>query len=168
MKLTERNIKNFWKKVDKKGEDECWEWIASKDKDGYGYFGLDKKICLAHRISWILHYGDIPFHNSYHGMCVLHKCDNPSCVNPNHLFLGTNKDNMKDMVNKGRSSKISRSQGIKNPQHKLKEQEVLEIRQKYIPYKYSQRQLAKEYNIDQKQICNIVNYKTWKHIYNAY
>ena len=158
VELTDKNIKNFWKKVDKKGEDECWEWITCKK---YGVFRIDKKLYLAHRISWILHYGEIPEHNSYHGICVCHKCDNPSCVNPNHLFLGTCKDNIKDCSKKGR---LSDNSGEKHWNHKLTEQEILEIRQKYIPYKYTQQQLADEYGVSNQQISDIINNKKWKHI----
>ena len=92
-------MERFWNKVMKIVEtDECWEWIAFKNKDGYGLFGYNGKNQKAHRVSWQLHNGPIP-----DGLCVLHKCDNPSCVNPNHLFLGTNADNIKDRVNKNRT-----------------------------------------------------------------
>lgn len=77
----------------------CWEWIASKNRDGYGRYGLDKKNYLAHRFSWIKTYGEIQ-----DDFLVLHKCDNPSCVNPEHLFLGDCKANIRDMIEKGRAS----------------------------------------------------------------
>ena len=86
----------FWEKVDKSGD--CWKWIAHLLK-GYGRFRLNNKTWSAHRVSWTLHYGEIP-----EGMCVLHRCDNPGCVNPEHLFLGTRTDNMKDRDQKGRGS----------------------------------------------------------------
>lgn len=87
----------FWAKVNKKGKNQCWEWTAARDPFGYGRFGLNGKICTASRFSWELHYSPIS-----KGMCVLHKCDNPPCVNPNHLFLGTRSDNVADMIAKGR------------------------------------------------------------------
>lgn len=88
----------FWSKVDLKGPDDCWEWQASKLPDGYGSFGVRSRVVdKAHRVSWVLKNGPIP-----DGMSVCHRCDNPPCVNPDHLFLGTQQDNMKDMVSKGR------------------------------------------------------------------
>lgn len=87
----------------KKSIDECWEWQGYRNKKNYGVTrigGRNSKAFLAHRLSWTIHFGEIP-----HGMHVCHKCDNPSCVNPNHLFIGTNQDNIMDRVAKGRSSK---------------------------------------------------------------
>lgn len=84
----------FWAKVEK-GPD-CWEWKAFRNK-GYGKFTYNGRMYLAHRLSWILTNGPIP-----DGLGVLHSCDNPPCVNPDHLFLGTQLDNMRDASNKGR------------------------------------------------------------------
>ena len=85
----------FWDKVDKTGE--CWIWTASKNKKGYGRFGFGSRAQLAHRVSWLLSNGEIP-----DGMLACHTCDNPPCVNPSHLWLGTQKDNVVDMSSKGR------------------------------------------------------------------
>lgn len=86
----------FWEKVAK--GDGCWLWTASTRKNGYGWFGgLDISETFAHRCSWIYTFGAIP-----DGLCVLHRCDNPPCVRPDHLFLGTQYDNIKDMISKGR------------------------------------------------------------------
>lgn len=167
VELTDKNIKNFWKKVDKKGEDECWEWVASKNNHGYGQFKINKKPYLSHRISWILSNGQIPQDDSYFKtLHILHSCDNPGCQNPNHLFLGTQKDNMEDMINKNRQSinRQTRNQGEKCGAHKLTEEQVLKIRQKYSTCLYTQKQLADEYGVGQDQISRIVNNKTWKHI----
>jgi hypothetical protein len=81
---------SFWKKVDKSGE--CWNWIGAKNNKGYGVF----RRTLAHRVSYTLSYGDIP----YDKPCICHKCDNTICVNPDHLFPGTDEDNKRDMLNK--------------------------------------------------------------------
>lgn len=90
----------FWKKVDVRGADECWEWQGFVAPNGYGRFDGG----LAHRFSWVLANGAIPEANDYSpfGYLILHKCDNRSCVNPNHLFLGTQQDNIQDQVAKGR------------------------------------------------------------------
>ena len=84
-------------------EDKCWEWIGNKDKDGYGVFTHNRKVAKAHRVSWTIHNGDIPPDTS-----VLHTCDNPPCSNYQHLFLGTQLDNIKDMVKKGRNTSSPR------------------------------------------------------------
>ena len=89
----------------------CWEWSRSRNKDGYGHLYCGGRVVSAHRFSWMLFYGPIP-----KGLCVLHKCDNPTCVNPNHLFLGTQLDNLKDMRAKNRASS---NKGNKNPNRKL-------------------------------------------------
>lgn len=81
----------------------CWEWKKGKDQLGYGILYVNGKSEKAHRFSWKIHHGEIPDHDSYHGMVVCHHCDNPSCVNPDHLFLGLAKDNVQDMVAKGRN-----------------------------------------------------------------
>lgn len=90
-------INRFWSKVDIKNAWECWEWLGSKNKRGYGYFSIKRKPLYAHRYSWIIHNDIIPYKNF-----ICHKCDNPSCVNPSHLFSGTPKDNVMDCVKKGR------------------------------------------------------------------
>jgi hypothetical protein len=79
--------------------DGCWLWSGSKDRDGYGTYHVSRVTQKAHRVSWELSFGAVP-----DGLCVLHKCDNPCCVRPDHLFLGTQADNVKDMNQKGRSS----------------------------------------------------------------
>lgn len=80
----------FWSKVEVRGDDECWEWQAHRDRDGYGKFKLLGGMVLAHRVAWLLTHDDP---GEKH---VLHTCDNPPCVNPRHLYLGTHTDNMRD------------------------------------------------------------------------
>jgi hypothetical protein len=95
--IEEKIIRRFWSRVAAGKPDECWCWIGSKTPLGYGHMRIGKQNAYSHRISWVLHNGFIP-----DGLVVCHKCDNPSCVNPTHLFLGTMKDNTQDSIKKGR------------------------------------------------------------------
>ncbi len=154
-----RPIKDrFFEKV-KKGES-CWTWIAHKCPYGYGrmYDWRDgiRKIFFAHRISWEIHFGAIP-----QGLKVLHKCDNPPCVNPDHLFLGTNKDNYDDMVSKGRDR---HAKGTDHPHAKLTDDCVREIREKLESRLVTQKSLAEEYGVARGIISLIYKNKAWKHV----
>jgi hypothetical protein len=158
----QRKIKSmeelFWRKVKKGCINDCWEWQGVKNILGYGFivYRKEKKIKIqAHRASWIIHKGVIK-----NGLLVCHHCDNPSCVNPSHLFLGTTQDNMTDKVRKGRASSLH---GEKNPSHKLSIFEVVQIRNKY-SNNYEQKQLAIDYGVTLATICNIVNNKTWRRV----
>ena len=93
-------MKRFKQKYKVDTETGCWNWTAYRDRQGYGRFSLEGQIVRSHRVSWILHYGPVP-----DGMHVLHRCDNTSCCNWGHLFLGTHSDNMKDKEQKGRGLK---------------------------------------------------------------
>lgn len=134
----------FWDKVDKSGD--CWLWTGAKDKKGYGYVGSYTKNTaflgtrLAHRISWSLHNNKTaPKH-----LVVRHKCDNPSCVNPEHLELGTTKDNIQDMIKRGRA----------NYRRKIGEEEASEIKL-LLEKGMSQRNVASIFNVSSSTISRI-------------
>ena len=148
----------FWSKVERDDEnpDKCWECVAMYlNILGYGQFWANGKLIRAHRFSYQL------FHNRLikDEMCICHKCDNPSCVNPHHLFEGTTQENTADREKKGRSCK-----GEKQPASKLIDQQVLEIRTKYQNGGISQRKLGQEYRISQRNIFRIVHRELWTDI----
>lgn len=157
MELTEEDIKRFWSKVDKKGENECWNWTACLFSDGYGQFSLHYKTLKAHRFSYYIKNNNLPIKP----LIVRHKCKkNRKCVNPNHLEEGTYSQN------NGEDKKRDKTQarGETNGSSKLTEIQVREIRQKYIPHKYTQPKLAEEYGVHISIISDIVYNKIWKHI----
>lgn len=134
----------------------CWNWTAStRTKFGYGQIKYKGKMRAAHRVSWEMFYGEIP-----DGIFVCHKCDNPKCVNPTHLFLGTNQDNMNDMKSKGRSRGGSPF-GEANHQSKLTEKKVKEIRDLYKTGQYTQKKLADDFGVERTCIGKIVRNERW-------
>ena len=138
----------FWSKVDKsEGVDACWLWTGAASC-GYGkiHSGRDRKMLSVHRVSWELANGPVS-----DGMCVLHKCDNPLCVNPDHLFLGTQAENIEDMDKKGRRGTCLHP-GELAGNAKLTWDIVREIRRRY----------ATDYDIDRSHVSMIVNQKIWK------
>lgn len=139
--------------------DECIEWQKCKLPKGYGLTRHKGKTHLAHRVAYCTHHGiDI---SDIAGVFVRHKCDNPSCVNPDHLELGTHMENMKDMRERKRSAR-----GERNGFSKLDTEQVKEILRKYSDPSNTTRSLAKEYGVSQSAISTIVNSKNWGHIQN--
>lgn len=147
----------FWRKVRKGGPAECWEWTASRvASGGYGQFNLDGKPVRAHRLSWELANGPVPA-----GLQVCHTCDNPPCVNPRHLFLGTIKENAHDRDRKGRA-RPGWVPGSKNGCAKLTEAQVVDIRARAFNETY--QSLATEFGVSRTLISMIVSRKQWTHI----
>lgn len=152
---TSKDVERFWSKVAVTANpDKCWEWQASTGHFGYGWIAWGKRPEHAHRVSWLLTYGEIPDR-----LFVLHSCDNPSCVNPKHLFLGTHLDNARDKEAKGRHIP---AKGERHGCSKLTRIQVEEIRMRYIPGKVTQKMLAKEYGVTQAMIGNIVRGDNWR------
>lgn len=152
----DKTLERFWSKVNIAGPDDCWEWTALTCKKGYGQFKLysqqaNKK---AHRVSFLFSKGDPK------DLFVCHSCDNKSCCNPNHLWLGTNAENQQDAWKKGI---VKRREGEDNPNAKLTEEDVRNIRG-LIAEGYSNARIARMYNVGKKQIGRIKLGKAWKHI----
>jgi hypothetical protein len=143
----------YWAKVDVREADQCWHWLASRNNKGYGSFWLDGKLAKAHRVAWELEYGAIPI-----GQCVCHVCDCSSCVNPNHLWLGTNADNIKDRDQKGRRAP---PQGTKNGRAKVTSSDVLQIRELYANGAYTYRELGVRFGLSREGIGHIVRRERW-------
>lgn len=147
----------FWAKVRVTAPDECWEWTAARNGHGYGVMRPHGKrtgpCAKAHRVAWELAHGSIPG-----GLVVCHRCDNRRCVNVAHLFLGTQADNMADMVAKGRSSR-----GSRNGMARITEEQVVEIRRRVAA---GERQAAVrlEFGLSPGGISQIVSRTTWAHV----
>ncbi|MFD8144760.1 HNH endonuclease [Streptomyces sp. NPDC059708] len=146
----------FWAKVDRNGPGDCWLWTAATNEHGYGVMRPTGQrsgpTVKAHRVSLTLSGVDVE------GFVVLHACDNPPCVNPAHLSVGTKADNSADMVSRDRHARGSRS-----GTSKLTEQQVLEIRARCAAGELH-RALAVEYGVSRVAITNIVTRKTWRHV----
>lgn len=135
----------FWSKVDVRQPSQCWEWEASHNQQGYGQFRYAGTMRPAHQVAFALSFGPAPDH-------VLHKCDNRSCVNPSHLYNGTNMDNVQDRVNRG-----NQLLGEDVPVSKLNEGDAEEIRERYESEDVTQQELAEEYDISQSNVSRVIN-----------
>jgi len=143
----EDRIKNKFK-VDPNNN--CWIWQGFKDKDGYGSIIINQKMNKPHRVMWEIHNGPIP-----EGINVLHKCDNPPCVNPDHLFLGSQKDNIQDCIKKDRFVR-----GEKNGRAKLTKNKVIKIY--YDNRKYAE--IAKDFSVSKASVGSIKKGRNWAHL----
>jgi hypothetical protein len=159
--------KRFWRRINKDGPTPahapdlgpCWVFLGAKVRYGYGAFVVQRdgvrEHSTAHRVSWVLAHGDIP-----DGMWVLHRCDNPPCVNPAHLFLGTRDDNMRDAMSKGRMARGSRA-----GRAKLTESDVRVMRA-LRGEGWTQVRLAERFGICQSEVSNVLRGATWRHVHD--
>lgn len=141
----------------------CWEWRGAKNEHGYGVIGKEggrgAGNSKAHRLSYQIFCDTIPTPKEL----ICHKCDNPSCVNPKHLFVGSPKDNTADMIAKGRNSKPPLRYGEANPRSKLTEERVLNVRQ-LSKQGLTSRRIARLHSVDKNTVLAIINHKTWRHV----
>jgi hypothetical protein len=139
----------------------CWLWMGWVDKQGYGgtWFGKRGPFWAAHRLSWTAHRGPIPA-----GLYVLHRCDNPACVNPGHLFLGTHQDNMDDMVRKGRAAPAEmHARGERNAKAKLTAEKVADIRTRYASGE-SLAALGRAFAVTPQAVRAVILRESWRHV----
>lgn len=153
--LTPQQITAFNNKIHRTADgSNCHEWTGSINDRNYGRFNIGRATYLAHRIAYTLHYGQDPA-----DLMVCHRCDNPKCCNPFHLFLGTNTDNHTDCVEKGRHV---RGQAVHTSY--LSENDVLEIRRLYSSGQYTYQNLADRFQTTHSNIATILDGRSWKHL----
>lgn len=150
-----KDIERFWAKVEK-SPDGCWMWTGTKNADGYGIIFIDKKRYLTHRLSWEIHFGEIPV-----GLFICHHCDIPGCARPDHLFLGTKKDNKQDAMKKGRHAR-----GETSGRAKLTEEKVREIRKVYHDGGIGIIELGHLYSVSHMAISLAIRGINWKEVKN--
>lgn len=160
--ITQEYRDRFWSKVDVRGPDDCWEFTGGRLPSGYGHFSViikgRKRSVKAHRLAYILEYGCIP-----DNLFALHRCDNPSCCNPSHIWPGTPLDNMQDMHRKRRGI-----YGERHHRHKLTQSQVDEIRRSYIPRhpELGYKPLAVKYGVYHGTIARVVRGEFWQYSYH--
>ena len=161
MKTLEERFRDKYRVCDDTG---CWLWTAYLNQNGYGVISHERKTILAHRASYMIHVGDIPADDGLSKMCVLHHCDTPPCVNPDHLFTGTNQDNMDDCAAKGRLAKLS---GENHPFAKLTDRNAMSIfnlAHSGLMWGY---EIAEMFGIHKTVVSDIKRKVAWGHIHSA-
>ena len=159
---SENAKERFWQKVDKSaGPHGCWLWTAGTRPTGYGLFSAGGRNVGAHRYAWGIFNGNIPV-----GQMVCHKCDTPLCCNPDHMFLGSHLDNMRDKEAKGRGfhGTAWNPVGMINPKAKLSDNQVIEARRRWARGGVSKSQLAREYGISSTMMSWIILHRFWTHL----
>lgn len=155
--MAPEHVARFWAKADKSGgPNACWNWTACKDKDGYGFFRHQHKNLKAHRVAVALDGRDPS------GRMVCHSCDNPSCVNPAHLWLGDNSQNQKDSVSKGRHHGWPVFRGESHGRAKVTAAQVEEIKLLYVPRRVTAAEVGKLYGLSERQVRKIANGHAWQ------
>ena len=162
--FNKETMRRFWTKVDSRGD--CWLWTGGQRGNGYGCFKVNGKVLSAHRVSWVIKHGEIPT-----GKLILHKCNNRSCVNPKHLYVGTHKDNVADAIRAGTHYFAKKSyfntnsarKGTENGSSKLDNIKVRDIRM-LRKEGMGCRELGRLYSVDHSIISEVVNHKIWKHV----
>ena len=160
----------FWSKVKVTGPNDCWEWQASLEENGYGKFGVPGGWDRAHRVAWRLCRGPIP-----RKKCVLHTCDNRICVNPGHLYLGTKKNNAEDREARGRGNHATglrhgrhthpgQTAGSRNGRAKLTEKDVAELLRRHFKQGRKKADLARDYDLSKTAVGQIVSGKLWPNV----
>lgn len=151
--MRQKEYERFISKIEIDPKTDCWEWQGRKNKDGYGTFHILRDSKLVHRVAYEHFCGQIP-----EGLLVCHTCNNPCCVNPKHLKLGTDQNNMDDMVLAGRQNK---QKGEDHHNAKLSKEQIVEIRELYSTGFVTQQDLADHFDVSQVHISNIVLKKRW-------
>lgn len=154
--VSPQDAERFWSNVDIRGRDECWPWLAGKNpqRDNYGRFWINRVEYRTNRMAYWLHYKIDPGPED-----ACHTCDNPPCCNPAHLFKGTRAANLADMTKKQR-----RVYGERHGISKLTDDQVAEIKRRYVPRKVSMYKLAAEYGVSEMTVNNIIHGKIWRHV----
>lgn len=159
--LTQKDIDRFWSKVDKRGPDECWPWKPAIKTGDHGMFGIRSDVYCAHRVALFVGTGKDPLEKD-----SCHTCDYPPCCNPNHLFAGFAKDNIDDMIRKGRKVQVT---GESHPRARLTWEQVQDIRKRYRKGRQTKENrhlgsfaLAKEFDITVTQLLTIARGDQWK------
>lgn len=163
--LSDGDVARFESHVDRLGEGDCWPWKMYCFPFGYGAFKFARRSVVAHRVAWVLKMGSVG------NECVLHRCDNPRCCNPSHLFLGSKSDNSADMVGKGRHARGDRHAvrknpslvtGERNPRAKMSIGDVQEMRVAYAFGGVTMKQLAAKFGVSPAQAHRIISGRQWR------
>jgi hypothetical protein len=156
--ITESVAARFWAGIERGSEAECWPWRRHCDTGGYGVIGIGGRLIKAHRVAYAIAYGHTPG-----DMCVLHRCDNPCCCNPAHLTLGTQQDNIADMVGKGRVRTRPRF-GEENPGARLTEEQVRAMRAQRAAARTPYYVLARQFGVSTMTVLRACKGESWAHL----
>jgi hypothetical protein len=148
-------LKKFEDKFTRRGQRSCWPWHATRTAKGYGRVNIQRTYFLAHRVAYVLYKGPIPDGVGFHGTCLLHRCDNPECVNPNHMFFGTVEENNNDMARKNRSA-----YGVRANTAKLDDEKVRAIRTSSATV----ASIARMYGVGWSCVHKIRERETWRRV----